>query len=274
MPKNPRWFSPPAYGLNSFADLFTPRQLVALTTFSDLVSEARTRVHADALAAGLSADPTPLAENGRGATAYSDAIATYLALSISRWSDLANSISSWNSSNNNVRALFSRQAIGMAWDFVEIAPFGPMGNPESFVDSTANLVARTLISSKRCLATQSDAMKLDRDEESAMISTDPPYYDNIGYADLSDFFYVWLRRALRGVFPSLFETLLVPKAAELVATPYRFEGGKPEAEMFFRNGLQQAFSAILRVQRSDLPMTVYYAYKQGEADVDDLPPEN
>lgn len=99
-----------------------------------------------------------------------------------------------------------------------------------------------------------------------MVSTDPPYYDNIGYADLSDYFYVWLRRSLKGTYPQLFSTLLVPKAEELVATPYRFEGSTDAANSFFEGGMLAACRQIYACARDDVPVTVYYAYKQSDTD--------
>jgi putative DNA methylase len=233
LPDNPRDFKTPNYGLTTFGDLFTPRQLVALTTFSDLVPEAIARVRADALAAGMPDDGRGLDAGGTGATAYAEAVGVYLRVFAIRRSDYWSSICTWHSSGDLIRNTFGRQAIPMTWDYAETNPFS---------DSAANSAAESNGPSRLCslvilqaanggFATQSDAQSQTISAHK-VISTDPPYYDNIGYADLSDFFYVWLRRSLRPIFPNLYATLAVPKAEELVATPYR-HGSKEKAEVFF-----------------------------------------
>ena len=260
-PANPRWFSPPDYGMPTFGDLFTPRQLIAMTTFSDLVKEACDRVHADAATAGLPDDGTPLRDGGTGATAYAEAVGVYLAAATSRWSDLSNTICSWNNINQNIRALFTRQAIPMNWDFAELSPFASVGSWFSRIE-TWILASTNLPVSEPGIAMQLDATS-QQETVDKIVSTDPPYYDNIGYADLSDFFYVWLRRALRSVFPDLFATLAVPKAEELVATPYR-HGSKAEAERFFLDGMTQAMQRLAEQAHPAFPVTIYYAFKQSE----------
>ena len=262
MPNNRRWFSPPLYGLNSFGDLFTDRQLVALTTFSDLVPEAQERIQRDAVAAGVPGDGIPLRDGGRGATAYAEAVGVYLGVAMSRWCDLSNTICSWNTTNQNVRALFARQAIPMSWDYVELSPFSSIGPWFSTVESSTNAIA-SLAPGVSSFAFQADAAQQSASSDK-VISADPPYYDNIGYADLSDFFYVWLRRAPRDTFPDLFETLAVPKAEELVATPYR-HGSKQKAEAFFLSGMTRAMSRLSEQSHPAFPVTIYYALKQSEA---------
>ena len=265
MPENPRWFSPPLYGLTTYGDLFTPRQLVALTTFSDLVAEARERIMRDAVAAGLPDDGKLLRNGGTGAGGYADAIEIYLALATSRWSDLSNSLCSWNCTNQNVRALFARQAIPMTWDFVELSPFSNLGSWFSTVESSV-AASQSFCTRSKGTASQLDAMK--QDLSGRVVSTDPPYYDNIGYADLSDFFYVWLRRSLKSVLPDLFVTVAVPKAEELVATPYR-HGSKEKAEAFFLNGMTRAMQRLADQAHPSLPVSIYYAFKQSEGDAED-----
>lgn len=262
-PNNPRWFSPPAYGMTTFGDLFTERQLVALTTFSDLVGEARERVLADALAAGRGDDGMRLADGGSGAAAYADAVSTYLALGVDRLADRGSTIAGWDSSRDSIRNTFGRQAIPMTWDFSEANPLGDVTG--SFLSGIRTL-SETIdaLPATGCGdARQEDAASI-RSDSQFLVSTDPPYYDNIGYADLSDFFYVWLRRSLDDVWPELFRSLLVPKAEELVATPYRFQGGRTEAERFFESGLRAVFGRLATVQDLDYPLTVYYAFKQSE----------
>lgn len=248
----------PMYGMPTWADAFTNRQLVALTTFSDLVGEMHKRVLSDALASGLN-EGESLEEGGTGARAYADAIATYLALGVSRMTDYSNSLTSWNSSRDGLRNLFSRQAIPMVWDFAEANPFSSSsGNFLGQVEWIAEVVERL----PACGVGQARQLSADaRDYVGLVVSTDPPYYDNIGYSDLSDFFYVWLRRCLQGIHPSLVSTMLTPKAEELVANPYRHDG-KDNAAEFFINGFNTVFHRIRRGANPDVPMTVYYAYKQ------------
>ncbi|MBB6333588.1 DUF1156 domain-containing protein [Schaalia hyovaginalis] len=259
---NPRWFSPPAYGMASFSDLFTHRQLVAMMTLSDLVEEARERVEADALAAGLPLGER-LEEGGSGARAYADAVATYLALGVSRLSDRSASLCSWDSSRESVRNVFARQAIPMVWDYAEANPFSSSsGNFLGQIEWVAKAVEYAPAVAKG-VATQISASQ--RDYSNLVISTDPPYYDNIGYSDLSDFFYVWLRRSLRGIHTKVVGTMLTPKAEELVANPYRHDG-KDGAARFFVEGFNSVFARIRQGALPSVPLTVYYAYKQQDAD--------
>lgn len=261
MPENPRWFSPPLYGLKTYGDLFTPRQLVALTTFSDLVGEARERIHQDALKAGLPDDATPLAQGGTGATAYGEAVATYLALVIDKVANIGSTIASWMSDRGAFRETFARQAIPMVWDFAESNPFAHAGG--SFATAIKKgVMAVEWLPAGDGFALQEDAANQST-SASKLVSMDPPYYDNIGYADLSDYFYVWLRRSLRATYPALFATMAVPKAEELVATPYR-HGGKEEAECFFLNGMTATMQNLAEKAHGAFPVTIYYAFKQSE----------
>ena len=254
------------YGMTKWSDLFTSRQLVALTTFSDLVQEAREQVTRDALDAGLSDDPSNFVTGGSGANAYAEAIAVLLALSLDKLADYNNALCTWNPTNQNIGHLFTKQVIPMAWDFVETSPlFGGM----SF-DLIADGIARTvelLPASVPGKAFQQDCASLELKQGQPVVCTDPPYYDNIGYADLSDFFYVWLRRSLKSVFPDLFATVEVPKTEELVATPDR-HGGKEQAETFFLNGMTQAMHRLAELAHPAFPVTIYYAFKQSESDGD------
>lgn len=264
MPENPRWFSPPLYGLTTYGDLFTPRQLVALTTFSDLVSEARERVRTDALAAGLPEDGKPLRDDGIGATAYADAVGVYLGLSVSKMADAQSSLCRWKTTMDQSIATFGRQALPMVWDYSEANAFGEMaGDPLVSLKNMMRVVDQ-LPASIGGVVVQLDAQSQTL-SNGAVVSTDPPYYDNIGYADLSDFFYVWLRRSLRPIFPQLFATLAVPKAEELVATPYR-HGGKEKAESFFLDGMTQAMRRLGEQAHPAFPVTIYYAFKQSETE--------
>ena len=261
MPENPRWFSPPLYGLTTYGDLFTPRQLVALTTFSDLVGEAIEQVQRDARAVGLAADGRPLRDGGTGATAYAEAVGVYLGLAVSRTTNTINALAVWSQSREQSVNLFSRQAIPMVWDYPEVNPFG--GAAGDF-GATTTSVGKTISSALELTARVSQADAQTEEFSTArVVSTDPPYYDNIGYADLSDFFYVWLRRSLKPLFPELFATLAVPKAEELVATPYR-HGSKDAAEAFFLDGMTRAMRRLAEQAHPSFPVTIYYAFKQSE----------
>ncbi|MGF6465267.1 DUF1156 domain-containing protein [Paraburkholderia youngii] len=249
------------YGMKRWGDLFTPRQLVALTTFSDLVSECIARIRADALAAGMADDGRGLDAGGNGATAYSEAVAVYLGLAISRTTNTVNALAVWSQSREQSVNLFSRQAIPMAWDFPEVNPFaGAAGDFAATTASMSRVIADSSVNPS--YVTQADAQS-QKISTSKLISTDPPYYDNIGYADLSDFFYVWLRRSLKPIFPSLYATLAVPKAEELVATAYR-HGSKDKAETFFLDGMTAAMHNLAEQAHPGFPVTIYYAFKQSE----------
>jgi putative DNA methylase len=254
------------YGLTTWGDLFTPRQLVALTTFSDLVGEAMARIQRDALAAGLPDDPTPLRDGGTGATAYAEAVGVYLALAVDKVADRNSTVCAWASLREHARNTFGRQAIPMVWDFAESNPLSDSsGNYEGGIVSIVAALG-SLNPSSDGHAHQADAQS-QVVASTKVVSTDPPYYDNIGYADLSDFFYVWLRRSLRLVFPDLFATLAVPKAQELVATPYR-HGSKEAAEKFFLDGMTQAMHRLAEQGHPAFPVTIYYAFKQSESETD------
>lgn len=261
LPKNPRDFKTPNYGMTEFADLFTPRQLTALTTFSNLVGEAREQVLSDALAAGLP-EGDRLAAGGTDAAAYADAVATYLGLGVSKATDMNNSIARWKSSMDQSIALFSRQAIPMAWDYAETAPLG-VSAAGGLVTSLSGICKALIRNSGRVQAIVTQAPAQEQSPK-YLISTDPPYYDNIGYSDLSDFFYVWLRKSLREIHPDLFGTLLVPKAEELVANPYRHDG-KKGAQDFFESGFRSVFAKARESALPNFPITVYYAFKQSES---------
>jgi len=262
LPNNPRNINTPIYGLTKFGDLFTPRQLVALTTLSDLVQEVRERVKHDAMDAGLPDDSKSLATGGNGPTAYADAVAVYLAFAVDRCADFSNSCTRWVPGNQKVMNLFGKQAIAMTWDFPEAAILHKtVGGFTPAAEFIAKCILKLSLSGFGN-ATQQDAATSVL-ASSKVVSTDPPYYNNIGYADLSDYFYVWLRRSLKFVFPDLFATLVVPKAEELVATPYR-HGSKEKAEAFFLDGMTQAMHRLAEQEHPAFPVTIYYAFKQLE----------
>ena len=252
------------YGFFSWADIFTDRQLVALGTLSGLVSEARERALQDALAAGMEGDGFRLAEGGRGAEAYADAVATYLGLCVSRQANRCSNLNFWDPGGAKIQQVFARQALPMVWDFCEANPFSDSsGNFVGQVGYLAQAVENSPVNATSGTVIQHDAAEDTSLVDRAMIATDPPYYDNIGYADLSDFFYVWQRRTLRYIWPDLFRRLLVPKDEELVATPHR-HGGREAAEQFFMQGMERALSNMHVSATDEYPATIYYAFKQSE----------
>lgn len=265
LPENPRWFSPPAFGMDHYDDLFTPRQLTALTTFSELVSEAQAKAEADAVAVGMKNDHLPLRNGGDGAKAYGEAVGVYLAFVIDKMADYHSSICSWHNSGEKIRNTFGRQAIPMVWDYAEANPFcTSSGSFSNMLEWVARCVAELPVFNIS-EASQFDAQS-DCGLRNIMVSTDPPYYDNIGYADLSDFFYVWMRQSLKDTYPELFSTMLVPKAEELIATPYRHDGSTEAAKGFFEDGMLSACKQMYQYAREDVPVTIYYAYKQSDSD--------
>ena len=267
LPHNPRDFKTPNYGMTHFSDLFTPRQLTALTTFSALVAEAQQKAEADAIAAGMANDHLPLRSGGQGARAYGEAVGVYLAFAVDKGANLWSSICGWMNDRGAFRETFARQAIPMTWDYAEANPFSNSGgNFSMFVERCADTIA-FLPSVPMGKVDQHDAQR-DCGLRNIMVSTDPPYYDNIGYADLSDFFYVWMRQSLKETYPELFSTMLVPKAEELIVTPYRHEGSVEQAKEFFEDGMLSACKQMYLYAREDIPVTIYYAYKQSDADAD------
>jgi putative DNA methylase len=254
------------YGLDVYGDLFTARQLVALTTFSDLVQEARHRVKRDAIVAGLPDNGKALDEVGAGATAYADAVGVYLAFAVNRMANTLCTIARWTPERQQTVTAFARQAIPMTWDFPDVNPFASAAG--DYAVSVAGVIKGISSATEPPgFAKQADASTQDMSQDK-IVSTDPPYYDNIGYADLSDFFYVWLRSSLKSVFPDLFTTLSVPKEEELIATPYR-HGSKEKAEAFFLDGMTQAMHRLAEQAHPAFPVTIYYAFKQAESDGND-----
>lgn len=254
------------YGLDTYGDLFTARQLAALGTFSDLVDASIARCQRDAVAAGIADDGRTLDAGGSGAAAYAQAIGTYLAFGVDRSADYWSSLSTWHcgAKMEALRNTFGRQALPMSWDFAEGNPFsGSSGNWLNNIEWTAKALdaaAHDAVVAGEAVAAEATQQELSTGK---VVSTDPPYYDNIGYADLSDFFYVWLRKSLKAIYPNLYATLAVPKADELVATPYR-HGSKKQAEAFFLDGMTRAMHNLAEKAHPAYPVTMYYAFKQSE----------
>ena len=263
IPEKALSFRVQAYGMTEWVDLFTNRQLNALTSFSDLIAEARELVIRDALAAGMEMG-LPLEQGGIYAAAYADTVATYLAMAVSKSTNVGSTLTSWMSDRGAFRETFARQAIPMVWDFAEANPLGIQGGTFFSAVDKAAMVIDALPIRGAAVIQQQDAAS--RSYSGTLVSTDPPYYDNIGYSDLSDYFYVWLRGPLQHIHPSLFGTVLVPKSEELVANPYR-HGGRDGAKRFFENGFEHVFEHARASASNKYPITVYYAFKQAESDV-------
>ena len=241
---NPRWFSPPSSGLFEFHELYTKRQLLALTTFSDLVSVVIAKVENDAIQAGVKNDFISLDSGGNNAKAYGEAIGVCLTFALDKAANLWSSLVGWMNDRGAFRETFSRQAMPMVWDFAEANPFSTSaGNFLMFVERCADAIQYLPINVQPGFANQYDAQS-NCGLKDVMVSTDPPYYDNIGYADLSDCFYVWMRRCLQPYFPKLFSTMLVPKSDELIATPVRHDGSVEKAKQHFENGMTEACRMI------------------------------
>lgn len=254
------------YGMTRWSDLFTQRQLASLSVFSDLVREVSEMIETEALTAGFSQGDVRLRDGGLGAKAYAEAVCVYISFAIDRLADRGSSLCGWDSGYAKIRNTFGRQALSMVWDYAEANPFSDSsGNWTAMVDWTRKAL-EFMPSCKVGFSNQADA-STQSVSQSKVISTDPPYYDNIGYADLSDFFYVWMSRSLKQSYPELFSTLVVPKADELVATPAR-HGGVTEAEAFFLNGMTLAMGRIASLGHVAYPVTIYYAFKQSEGDAD------
>jgi putative DNA methylase len=258
------------YGLTKWADLFTPRQIASLATFSSLIDEVRSLIESDAIEAGVSDDSRGLAEGGSGARAYADAVAINLSFVVDKLADLGNTLCRWESIAQCPRNLFGKQTISMVWDFAEANGLGKSsGSWHVLVDGFAKALAGCFKGARgdmRGSAIQA-AAQTQQISRNRFVSTDPPYYDNIGYADLSDFFYVWLRASVRPILPQLFGTMSVPKDEELVATPGR-HGGRVPAEEFFLEGMRQAMGSLARQSHPSAPITIYYAFKQSDTEVD------
>jgi putative DNA methylase len=251
------------YGMKEWGDLFSQRQLVALNTFSDLIDDIKQIVIADARAAGWDDDAKGLAAGGTGPQAYAEAIAIYLAFTRDKVVNWLSTISHWWPGQDKIRPTFTRQALPMTWDYSEANPFaGAAGDFVVAAKGISDAIAK-LPNKTHGKASQLDCRLLES-ESPVVISTDPPYYDNIFYADLSDFFYVWLRRDLKAIYPDIFATMAVPKAEELVATAHR-HGGRDNAEKFFLNGMTEAMSRLAELSHPAIPTTIYYAFKQSDS---------
>lgn len=258
-----------AYGLDRFELLFSNRQMQALVAFSDSLPTIRKKIEADAIKAGMPDDHIPLSAGGTGAFAYSEALSVYLAFSIDRVANFSNTATKWASTNEKVMFLFSRQAISMTWDYPEANIFGnSVGSFTQVNEYIADCIKTFPVNVQRGVAEQHNA-QIDCGLRNLVISTDPPYYDNVPYADLADFFYIWLRYNVKEIYPELFRTMLTPKNEEIVAQRYRFDGDADKAKHYFENSMKKACENIYLYADESVPVTIYYAYKQSDTDLKD-----
>lgn len=264
LPQQALGFSAQHYGMTRHRDLFSARQLIALCTLSDLLTEVRQLVHDDAIAAGLSVCSTKT--QVVDINSYADAITCYLAFAVDKVAEYNCTLVPWYPKEDRPKGVFARQTLPILWDFAEVNPLGSIGGT---LAASVTIVAEALegcpIGAPLGFAAQHNAMDSITEPDTPILCTDPPYYANIGYAELSDFFYVWLRRSINRVYPELFSTLLVPKAEELVAEPFR-HGDKERARQYFEQGLSQAFVHMRSAQNALYPLTLFYAFKQEETD--------
>jgi putative DNA methylase len=249
------------YGMTNYSDLFTNRQLTFLIILINILPELASTIEKDALNAGLAQDGLDLDDGGFSAKSYSQAITVYLSFLIDKMVDYHSSLCSWNSSREIIRNTFCRQRLSMAWDYAESNPFSESaGSFQSMADWIVKAIKEFPVTSP-AVAKIADA-RGDCLTSNIIISTDPPYYDNISYANLSDYFYIWLRQSLKPIYKSVFRTIMIPKTDELIAEPSRFDGDKKKAKAFFEHGLKEVFANFYQSCADDLPLTIYYAFKQ------------
>ncbi|NLV29420.1 MAG: DUF1156 domain-containing protein, partial [Erysipelotrichaceae bacterium] len=237
-----------SYGILEFKDYFTKRQLNTLDVLCSLVDDVREKFI-----------------NDSGESEYANAIVVFLSFIIDRVADFSTSVSRWSVTNEKAMNMFSKQAIPMTWDYPEVNILADSVGGISTITEYISKCIMQLAPARQGFAFQNDAQN-DFGMRGVVVSTDPPYYNNVTYADLSDFFYVWLRRNLKPIYPELFKTMLVPKSEELIAEKYRFKGNMDQAKAFFETGMSNVFNKIHEYANDDVPVTVYYAYKQSEDD--------
>lgn len=254
LPKEALGFRVQNYGMMKHRDLFTNRQLTALTTFAQLVGEARERVIQDG-----------------GSGEYADAVATYLAFALSKGANYWSSICTWHQAAEKLVSTYGLPVLPMTWDYTEANPFSDSSGNWMLGIEQAYKAILNVPASVPGKAVQADAASLPRAGNKRLVSTDPPYYDNVPYADLSDFFYIWLRKCLGEIYPELLSTILVPKERELIAEPFR-HGGKSAAQKFFEHGLKDVFYRVRSLNAGEYPFTVFYAFKQQETETNDEEP--
>ena len=258
LPNNTRWFSPPLFGLKNYTDLYSPRQLQLMTMLCDMVIGIREKIYTDAIKAGFSDDDMPLTEGGSGALAYSEAVSVYLTFVIDKIANFQSEICTWDNRSGNIRATFTRQAIPMTWVFAE-------GNPFSSVTGNYDMMLQDVVRSVRSLPYNSSVMVYQGDgtrfefPENSILFTELPYYDNVGYADLSDYFYMWMRRCLKDVYPKLFEKVVTSKE-ELTSIPEHYSGDATVAKKAYEEGIHRLFNNFSKAASKDYPSIVFFEF--------------
>jgi len=255
------------YGLSHWSDVFSHRQLVTLSTLADLLLELEDEIASDFTRKYPNLGLNGLEDDGAGSNAYAQTVLSYLSLALSKLADYSNTLCTWNPTNQNIGHLFKMHYVSMTWDYPEVNPLSGGLSYSAVCDTVASAVREFETDIPKGYAIQMPCQDIASLKKKFIISTDPPYYNNIGYADLSDFFYVWLRRLLAKTYPYLFRTLSTPKQNEMVATPDR-HGGRKQSESFFVDEMFKALSGIHEVLHPAYPMTIYYAFKQSETDLD------
>ena len=263
LPDNVRWFSPPGFGITEYADLYTPRQLLLLTALCDLIPKIQEKAYEDAVRTGYTEDNLSLNDGGNGALAYSQAMSVYLALVIGKLANFQSTVCTWDNRNGNIRAAFTRQAIPMTWVFAEGNPFSaPTGNYDSMLKNVVESVEK-LYTGVPAIVTQKNALSL-KFSPNSILFTELPYYDHIGYADLSDYFYIWLRRCLKDIYPKLFEKVVTSKE-ELCSIPEHYDGNAEKAITSYREGIKELCSHFAEAASEEYPSIIFYKYdKQDE----------
>lgn len=260
LPDNTRWFSPPGFGQDAYTDLYTQRQLRLLTTLSDLIKEAEVRAYQDAVSIGMEDDGIPLRNQGTGALAYSQTIAVYLSLVLNKLTNYQSAVCTWDNRKGNIRAAFTRQAIPMTWVFAEGNPFSSVtGNYDTILQNIVDTV-KSLPCHNVAKVIQCNAIKMGYPAGSILF-TELPYYDNVGYADLSDYFYVWMRRTLKEIYPDLFEKVVTSKR-ELSSIPEHYEGNADLAKYTYEQDIHKLFKNFGEYASEKYPSIVFFKYSK------------
>ena len=253
LPEKALGFRVQLYGMHDFKEIFSSRQQLCLQTFSGLIPQIRNSVAND------------FREKHQGkydADLYASTVCRYLQMAISKLADYNNTISCWNQNNMNVTHLFTKHAIPMSWDYCEVNPFSSLMSFTSISQSIAKAV-ENLPNGPSGHIFQHDAADIQMHVSNAIISTDPPYYDNIGYADLSDLFYLWARENIKIILPDISTTLAAPKSEEAIASPFRHPT-RTDAENWFMQKMQKVMQNLCAAAAHASPITIYYAFKQKE----------
>ena len=269
IPNNTRDFRTQLYGMATWASLFTPRQMLALTTLQDIIRETEADIDSDAVAAGYVSGGEPLSRGGTGAHAYAQLVRAYIHLTASNLTEWNCSVTRWSPNGPQLSSLFARQAVIMNWNYAEGSLFGKGGaNFLQKLRRTVEVIDRTPTTTTGT-ARQADATRMVWDHDKApLVVTDPPYYDNISYSELADFFYVWLRESMRDIDPETFATISSPKSEELIMAKNRHGGDEEKAKQFFEDGLTQALHHLRSISDPDLPLSIYYAYNDTDESED------